>query len=78
MEGRDPFRPDDDLATIADAGTAVRAPSDPAGAGPSSSNPELEMATMEFGPDTPTLLGAAPRVASPSSFASGNQSLLLP
>jgi tetratricopeptide (TPR) repeat protein/predicted Ser/Thr protein kinase len=36
------------------------------------------MATMEFGPDTPTLLGAAPRVASPSSFAAGNQSLLLP
>jgi serine/threonine protein kinase len=33
---------------------------------------------MEFGPDTPTLLGAAPRTAPPSNFASGNQSLLLP
>ena len=78
MEGRDPIRPDDDLATIGDAGAAVRAPSDPADPGASASDPELGMATVEFGPDTPTLLSASPPPRNVAANSGFGQSLLLP
>jgi len=75
MGGREPFRPDD-AATMA----AVRAASDPSAPGPSDTETELEMATIELGPDSPTLPGtplSQTRKAPVTGSGLASQSLLL-
>src|SRR5678809_962891 len=93
MGGRDPLRPDE-FETVVDgtvAGPAVSdsnvppsKPSDPDQATialPTSSRPSNsdQMMTLEIGPDTPTLISAAPRkTPSPVNLNLDGQALLLP